>query len=223
MLTQLTLAAVSSRNVRATPLPPDERRAAILAATVPLVRQRGLDVSTRQIAEAAEVAEGTLFRVFADKRALLHAAIEAAVDPEPGIRRLAEIDPEAPLAVRLTEAIDVLREGIQATWQLFASIRASETSTSKVPMSGMRTWEPIGAAIAKLFEPDKDRLAVPPRQAARVLSTMLIATMHQHRGSSDQEEPFTTAEMVDIILYGVVGRQAPDDPTTHETDGSRLC
>lgn len=213
-----------SRNVRATPLPPDERRAAILAATVPLVRQRGLAVSTRQIAEAAEVAEGTLFRVFPDKRELLKAAIAVATDPEPGIRRLEQIDRTAPLEERLTEAVDLLREGMQATWQLFAAIRATETSKQQVPLSAPRAWEPMTAALARLFESDEHRLAVTPRQAARMLGTMLIASLHQFRGGTDGEEPFTTAEMVDIILYGVVGRQAPDGTDdAHETDGSRLC
>ncbi len=46
---------------RATPLPLDERRAALIAATEPLLEQFGRDVSTRQIAEAACVAEGTIF------------------------------------------------------------------------------------------------------------------------------------------------------------------
>ncbi|MBN9326134.1 MAG: TetR family transcriptional regulator, partial [Cellulomonas sp.] len=45
-------------------MPPDERRRAILRAVLPVVRERGADVTTRELAEAAGVAEGTLFRVF---------------------------------------------------------------------------------------------------------------------------------------------------------------
>ncbi|HBX79727.1 MAG TPA: TetR/AcrR family transcriptional regulator, partial [Propionibacteriaceae bacterium] len=49
---------------RAAPLSPDDRRRALIAATRPLLAEFGPDVSTRRIAEAAGVAEGTIFRVF---------------------------------------------------------------------------------------------------------------------------------------------------------------
>lgn len=63
---------------RATPLPADERRRALIAATLPLLREHGMAVSTRQIAEAAGVAEGTIFRVFDSKDDLIHAALGEA-------------------------------------------------------------------------------------------------------------------------------------------------
>ena len=52
---------------RARPLPPDDRREAILEAIIPLLQERGRNVTSRELAEAAEVAEGTLFRAFGDK------------------------------------------------------------------------------------------------------------------------------------------------------------
>jgi len=53
---------------RAAPLSPDARRASIIAATLPVLRMRGREVTMSQIALAAGVSEGTLFRVFPDKK-----------------------------------------------------------------------------------------------------------------------------------------------------------
>ena len=41
------------------PLAPEDRRTAILAALIPLLVERGGDVTTKEIAQAAGIAEGT--------------------------------------------------------------------------------------------------------------------------------------------------------------------
>src|SRR3954465_7061413 len=69
---------------RAAPLSADERRDAIIDVVVPLLLQHGSEVTTRQIAEAAGIAEGTIFRVFPDKAALLMAAAEETMNPPEG-------------------------------------------------------------------------------------------------------------------------------------------
>lgn len=87
---------------------PDDRRSAILAAAVPLLRERGVGVTTRELAEAAGVAEGTLFRVFPDKGALLCSAIAQAMDPQPVIDELAAVEPDADLPTAVRRAVDIM-------------------------------------------------------------------------------------------------------------------
>src|SRR6187200_1108116 len=75
---------------RASAMSPDDRRKAIVEALVPLIVERGGDVSTREIAKAAGIAEGTIFRVFPDKKSLMLAAAEEAINPADGEELFAE-------------------------------------------------------------------------------------------------------------------------------------
>jgi len=69
----------------------------LIAATLPLIAQHGQKVTTKQIAAAAGVAEGTIFRVFADKNQLLDAAVQQAMDPEVTLAELVGVDITLPL------------------------------------------------------------------------------------------------------------------------------
>ena len=96
------------RPQRAAPMTADDRRAAILCATVPLLRARGMNVTTRELAEAACVAEGTLFRVFPDKDALVRAAIAQALDPAPLVAELEALDARLDLREAVRRAVEVM-------------------------------------------------------------------------------------------------------------------
>ena len=76
-----TLAPVSDtgRRERARPLAPEDRREAIIAATRPLLYDHGRDTTTKLIAEAAGIAEGTIFRSFSTKDELFDAVLELSL------------------------------------------------------------------------------------------------------------------------------------------------
>ena len=72
---------------------PEERRDKLIDVTLSLLREHGRAVTTRQIAEAAGVAEGTIFRVVESKEELVEAAIDRAFQPGALAERIQEIDP----------------------------------------------------------------------------------------------------------------------------------
>jgi len=92
---------------RAPRMSPEARRAAIVAAALPLVVRHGSGVLTADIAAAAGIAEGTIFRVFPDKEALLGACLAAVADTTEVHRQLGEIDDES-LETAVARAIDVV-------------------------------------------------------------------------------------------------------------------
>ena len=62
---------------RAPALSVEDRRASLVEVTIPLLREHGVGVTTKQVAEAAGIAEGTVFRAFGTKVPRLVGALTA--------------------------------------------------------------------------------------------------------------------------------------------------
>lgn len=184
---------------RATALPAEERRVAIVAAALPLLLEQGAGVTTRQIAEAAGIAEGTIFRVFPDKTALIDAVVETAFDPAPTAAALEAIDPDLPLQARLTAAVEVLQRRVATIWQLMTAVGMTKPPTARTDAASRRQT-PEMAALAALFAPDADRLRLDPLDAAELLRGLTFACSHPALIAG---EPSSPAEIVSLLLDGI--------------------
>jgi AcrR family transcriptional regulator len=188
----------TERTGRARPLPPEERRAALVAATLPLVTQYGMKVTTRQIAEAAGVAEGTIFRVFPDKEALVQAAVAAALDPLPLLAELGGVDTTLPLPERLVEVVRILQHRLTSVFNLLFALRMFGPPNN--PGDKRIANERITAAVAAVLEPDRDRFRLPLAEVARV--TRLLTFSATHPTISDGH-PLSAEEIASVVLDGV--------------------
>ncbi len=200
---------------RATPLPPDERRAALIAATEPLLEKFGRDVSTKRIAEAAGVAEGTIFRVFPTKEALVDAVCEQVFDLGSARAELEQIDPTLDLESRLAEVVIVLQERLRRIFALFHTIRLHRDPG--LDAEGLRARQHadnarLNEVIAALMAPDQHRLRMPVLEAANVLRILTLAMTHPMFSDPRPHEP---REIVDLALHGVA-----QSPTAHPTEPS---
>lgn len=205
---------LSSRTGRAAPLSPDERRASILDAAVPLLLERGRDVTTRELADAAGVAEGTLFRVFEDKQAIVRAAIDQLLDQAPLLAELASLAGSASensLRTVLLQVVAALQQRVQKIVSIFVVAHQVLGSGADRPGpphgrsahrgDGRHPMDPITDAVADLFAAHADELSRPPQHCAQLLTALVFATVHP--GVARTDTPLTPEDIVDVLLDGL--------------------
>ena len=193
---------------------PEDRRAAIVDATMLLVLRHGAAVSTRQIAEAADVAEGTIYRVFPDKDALMAAVTEKAFDPEPTLRELAEIDRRLPLRGRLVAAVVIMQRRLNGVFGLIDALGWTGPPKGHQHRRPSSMNDAHRAAVVDLIGPDHRELRVDPAELAHVLRLLVFSGTH-HRITDGR--PLNAEQIVAILLDGLLARPAHGNAATTET------
>ncbi len=206
------------RTGRAAPMAPDDRRRAIVDVVVPLLLRHGDAVTTKQIAEAAGIAEGTIFRVFPDKAALLMATAEETMNPATG---------RAELVAALAGLTDLRERVLVTTERLLA--RSERVTAVLIALRGV--WMSPGhqhhhdrppgppqfiveanrallETLTAVFEPHRAELTVEPRTAALLLRTLVLGSRHP---GADQEQVLTAEEIADALLDGIRSRPAQEE------------
>lgn len=182
----------------------------IVHAVLPLLIEHGTAITTSQIARAAGIGEGTIFRAFKDKDELIDACMIEALRPDHALDAIADIPADLPLEARLLEAADALSAHLDRMGALMGALHASgrsrhrdgerRTSERGVQKAGRReSMVAIRSAMIELFEPDQDRLRLPAEQ----LASLFLALLFGGRRVPDGEIPGPRV-LVGVFLHGVV-------------------
>jgi AcrR family transcriptional regulator len=190
------------RRRRVPAMAPEDRRKELIAVTLPLLREFGTAVTTRQIAEAAGVAEGTIFGVFPDKTSLFVSAISAVFDADKTIDELRRLRNTPDLEERLVRAFDLLIERYSSNGPLIGLARSLPGDAAKVVITmALEARQRMQQTVAELMEHDRERLRSSPYTAARLLITLAFAAV---RDQFSGTERIPSEQLVAVLLHGLL-------------------
>lgn len=215
---------------RAAPMSPDDRRRAIIDAVRPLLIEHGDRLTTRLIAEAAGVAEGTIFRVFPDKDALLHAVAADTLNPSDAREHLQAALADAfdlPTKVRITADLMLNRSdqvvavmmAMRKHWMSSLAQRHqdAEQEGDDGPAADEQHGPPEFVVVAhqallerltEVFAAHADELTVTPERAALLLRTLVLGSRNPGVRPDDR---LTADEITDVLLGGIQRPGKADD------------
>jgi AcrR family transcriptional regulator len=187
---------------------PDDRRSAVVEVAIPLLREHGAALTTKQVAEAAGIAEGTLFRAFGTKEELVQACATAVFDTEQVIAQLRAVDRDQPLDDRLVAAVGIMLDHVGRIIGLMSTLHTTGVAPPRV-RTGERAHRPrmtdpeVDAAFVDLIGSDAVQLRLDPADVVNILAHLTLASAHPLFPA----RAMTPAEIVSVVLDGTRTRE----------------
>jgi len=202
---------------RASALPPAERRVTIVRAALRLIAANGTMPTTREIAEEAKIAEGTIFRAFDTKERLVEAVVGETFCPAPISVQIQAIDLDQPLRERLVALVTVLQGRFTEIFGVMSALGLTAPPTDYEEHRGCRpdfghvpveeqdpaddtAWRGGPARLLAFVEPDADQLTCTPAELVTYLRLFTFSASHPDIAEGQILSPQT---IVAVVLDGV--------------------
>ncbi len=191
---------------------PAERRARVAAAARVVIARDGLDAtSVRRVAAEAGSSTTVITHYFADKQALLAAAVEDAYAAVAG-RMTAHLDGGpgglATLRAVLLEALplDDVRAAEARVWMAFWSVATTQPALRQVQSDGYRLWRQlVGRVLAEAVERGEVAADLDPRSAGEQLMCLVDGVLMQATLEPARLPAARQVEFLDAALRRLAG------------------
>jgi AcrR family transcriptional regulator len=191
----------------------DRRRAEILTAAARTFAEKGYaNTTTREVAEAADVAEGTLYNYFANKREILLAIAQETEAPmETAVMATEHIRDRESVVALVERALDLQEAQVRFWRSLLAEAWVDDAILQQfVAIRLARTHRRLTAFITERVA-DGSLRAVDPGLTAQLIIGMFVALIAPEvRGikepSTPQERRALAEAIVDLLLDGILAR-----------------
>lgn len=200
-----------------------ERRARVAAAARAVIARDGLDgASVRRVAAEAGSSTTVVTHWFADKEALLAAAVEDAYRAV-AVRMAAHVEagpgglPTLRAVLLETLPLDAERAAEARVWMAFWSMAVTHPALRAVQRAGYHQWrEVVAGPLAQAAARGEIATAQDPRNAGEQLMCLVDGLLMQATLEPDRLPPARQVELLDAALAGLgagTGRQAGTDTT----------
>ncbi len=179
---------------------PEERREELIYATRALLLEHGRSTTTRLIAEAAGIAEGTIFRIFPTKEELFQAVLDAEFRPDPFLGQLELISKDLELRERMLALTRLMQRRFQSIFRMMIAMGLPKPPERRRE-DDERFRSYVESQMVALLEPDARAFRVPLTEVVRMLRLLTFSGTHPH---ISDPKALTAEEIVDVILHGTL-------------------